>query len=163
MNNVTHEEAVKVLVAPCGNNKLTLLVAHENFLSGYTVVNLSKHESELWGISILGGIGYESANPYDAVDECVYITNILPFSPADLSQLLKSGQRIIEVRGAVICTSSKTFRQIDRFTIFNLFRKDSFTFFFGFAVTIIMINEQRRRVNVADDLMNELTRSLHSA
>ena len=42
-----------------------------------------------------------------------------------------------------------------KFSLFPGHSKDSFSFF-GFEVTIIMLNESSRRVNVADDLMSSL-------
>ncbi|XP_075243121.1 uncharacterized protein LOC142337630 isoform X2 [Convolutriloba macropyga] len=105
LQGLTHSDAVTALVSPPSQiidqeselECLTLLVAHECFLSGYKQISLKKHLSELWGLVIQGGIGYKSANPYEHMDESIYVTGVVPFSPADNCTQLQPGQRIIQM------------------------------------------------------------------
>ncbi|KFM63932.1 Protein lap4, partial [Stegodyphus mimosarum] len=97
LTKAKHIEAVNALCSSV--EEVTLVVQHDPLPDGWQEITFIKCEDEPLGAELRGGVGSCGANPFDYDDEGIFITKILPNSPAHKDGRLKVGMRVIEVCG----------------------------------------------------------------
>ncbi|XP_031624890.1 protein lap4 isoform X3 [Contarinia nasturtii] len=104
VTSATHEEAVKQLLRPGDEIKLT--IQHDPLPVGFQNILLVKNENERLGMHIKGGLGGQRGNPLDPNDEGVFVSKINSSGAARRDGRLKVGMRILEVNGTSLLGAS---------------------------------------------------------